>query len=75
MAQRDILIRIGGSVLDTQFTQLVSIMKIECAEAAICAHDFVRLQSATPKSINLKLFGEPIIIGFENLKSEIATRV
>jgi len=47
MAQRDILIRIGGSVLDTQFTRLVSIMKIESAEAAICAHDFVRLQSAT----------------------------
>jgi hypothetical protein len=34
-----------------------------------------RLQSATPNSINLKLFGEPIIIGFENLKSEIALRV
>jgi hypothetical protein len=36
---------------------------------------FFRLQSATPKSMNLKLFGEPIIIGFENLKSEIILRV
>ena len=46
---RDVLIRIEGSVLDTQFTQSVSTMKIECAEAAICAHDFVSVAISNPE--------------------------
>jgi hypothetical protein len=49
MAQRDILIRIGGSVLDTQFTQSVSTIKVECAECADFAPAAVLVAIGNPE--------------------------
>jgi len=46
-AHWDIFIRFGGSVLDTQFTQWVSTMKVECAERVDFARLLFWLQSAT----------------------------
>jgi hypothetical protein len=49
MAQRDILIRFGDSVLDSQFTQSVSTIKVECAQRADFAPTVVLVAIGNPE--------------------------
>ena len=50
MAQRDILIRIGGSPLDTQFTQVMSIRKVKRADSTDFALTVVSVAIGNQKS-------------------------